>query len=360
MSQIQLALSETGVFDLGSLAGIVGTRNRQCKYGENPYQKPAFFFAVDDSDPLAAHRFEVVDGQLPSFINTTDGDRALQVLTHAVAGFEKNFREKPLMAIAVKHGNPCGMAIGDDPEAVLLKTIMGDQDAVHGAVMMTNIPITVELAKRLRRYKMPKGQARLLNGIAAPSIDSDAYPILGRKDGQHVLLENFALGELSAKSMDKTPLIRQVRGGFLLQPNYSFVLKLVKAQLYGKELTSKQQRDVVLAWAICYMSNSNSISIVKNLMLIGNGTGQQDRVSCCRLAVEKAIANSHSTKEASAASDSFFPFPDGVMVLIKAGVRVINPTLSGIHLDQVIAACRAHNRKLIGVTDADGRGFAWH
>jgi phosphoribosylaminoimidazolecarboxamide formyltransferase/IMP cyclohydrolase len=124
--------------------------------------------------------------------------------------------------------------------------------------------------------------------------------------------------------------------------------------------TSQQEEDMLLASAIGETSNSNTISIVKNGMLLGNGVGQQDRVGAATLALARASRAKHDVTGASAYSDSFFPFPDGPQTLIDAGITSILTT-SGSKNDQAtIDLCKEQNVALYMIPDSLGRGFFGH
>jgi phosphoribosylaminoimidazolecarboxamide formyltransferase/IMP cyclohydrolase len=225
---------------------------------------------------------------------------------------------------------------------------------------MTTFPIDLELAEVLLHYRMTTGK-RLLDGIVAPSFASDVADLLARKEGKCRLIANSALKDLNRETINHEPRFRQVRGGFLKQPNYAYVLDIndPRVERYGN-LSSAQEEDVLLAWAIGSTSNSNTIALVKNNRLIGNGVGQQDRVGCCELAIKRARDAGHATEGAVAYSDSFFPFPDGPKVLAEAGIKVILASSGSVKDNETKAMCATHDVALLMVPDAIGRGFYNH
>jgi phosphoribosylaminoimidazolecarboxamide formyltransferase/IMP cyclohydrolase len=174
------------------------------------------------------------------------------------------------------------------------------------------------------------------------------------------LFANEALFDLDRIGLDTTPRFRYVRGGFLVQPNYTWTINLSRLEVIGRALTAQQKADLALAWAVCATSNSNTITLTKNSMVIGNGVGQQDRVECCELAVRRATQAGHDPHGAVAASDSFFPFPDGPEVLAAAGVQVIFATSGSIRDAEVQAFCREFGVTLCVTPDVEGRGFFGH
>jgi phosphoribosylaminoimidazolecarboxamide formyltransferase/IMP cyclohydrolase len=343
----------------GEYDSLFGVRVESLKYGENPSMQPAALYATDDTDPLALHLFTLVEGDARSLVGLTDVDCLLQVLTHLAAGFELNFGSVPLMAVGVKHGNACGAAVGNDPVQVIRDMVNGDKRAIFGGVVMTNFAITREVAEALLE-RDEDDPPRLFDGIFAPSFDEHAPEVLVRKHGKCRMMVNPALTTLSAASLNTTPRIRQVRGGYLKQPNYTFVLDLKRSEVYGEALLDSERRDIVTAWAIGCVSNSNTITLVHGGQLIGNGVGQQDRVGAAELAIKRAHDAGHATQGAVAWSDSFFPAPDGPEVLADAGITVIFASSGSRRDSDTIAQCEKFGVTLLLQPDKVVRGFAKH
>jgi phosphoribosylaminoimidazolecarboxamide formyltransferase / IMP cyclohydrolase len=345
----------------GSYDGVLGTQKLVCKYGENAWQTPASLFSTAaKNDSLDLDRFRVVAGTAPSYNNLAEIDRQLQTITHIAAGFELNFGKVPLIAIGTKHGNPCGAAVGQSAVDVVRKMVMGDPRAIFGGLVIVNFAINEELAEELMTFGIKEGR-RLLDGISAPAFTEGAIQLLGRKGDKCRFLVNPALENLGQDSVDTSPRWRYVRGGFLSQPNYTYIIDLKDEDLLAiGELTSPQARDVVLAWAVGCTSNSNTLAIVKDGQLIGNGVGQQDRVSCCELAIKRASDAGHTTEGAVAYSDSFFPFPDGPEVLINAGIEAIWSTTGSLKDKDTQELCAKRGVALYQVPDSKGRGFFGH
>ena len=240
--------------------------------------------------------------------------------------------------------------------------ISGDPLALFGGIIMANFPIRGAEAKILRDWNMPDGKKRILDGVFAPSFNSYAKKELNRKEGKCRLLENKALAKLDASSLDSAIRFRYVRGGFLKQPNYTYILDLKDPELeiVGTKISSAKETDLLIAWAIGSTSNSNTITLVKNKTLIGNGVGQQDRVGAVNLVVSRARRSGHDIRGAVAYSDSFFPFPDGVQVLIDAGVKAIITTKGSVNDEAVREVCRKAKISLYFLPDKKSRGFFGH
>jgi phosphoribosylaminoimidazolecarboxamide formyltransferase/IMP cyclohydrolase len=365
----------------GKYQGLSGELIQQCKYGENAYQTPAGLYSTGADDSLALTKFLLVAGDAPSYNNWVDIDRLLQTITRVAAIFDINHhdcfdKDGPSIALGVKHGNVCGAGIGFDGQTILDKEILalqgmisGDPLALFGGLVMVNFPIGIEEAKALLHYEMEEGEdkkkkRRLLDGIIAPSFTVEAIELLQRKNGKCRLLANEALLALDRNSLDKAQRFRYVRGGFLSQPNYTFCLDTDTLKwmtnTYPKPAANDKWSDLYLAVAICQTSNSNTITLVNDGMLIGNGVGQQSRVGGAKVALLRAKDAGHDTQGATAASDSFFPFPDGVEVLVDAGIDTIFATSGSVNDQQVIDLCNEKKVSLLMGPDFICRGFFGH
>ncbi len=356
-------LSSAKYHSRGIYQGIIGKQILECLYGENAWQAQAAFYSkklstTSSSDPLALENFNVIAGTLPSYNNLCDVDRLLQTITHISTVFSVNRGDVPLIAVGCKHGNSCGAAIGKDSLLVIQKMIKGDTRAIFGGLVMVNFPVSKIIAEELLTYLMSKGERRLLDGIIAPSFSQEAIDMLRRKGDKCRFLANPALKSLS---LDLMPRFRYIRGGFLYQPNYTFILNLKDPQLekIGK-LIPEEEDNLLLAWAVGSTSNSNTITLVKDGYLIGNGVGQQDRVGGCALAVKRARDAGHKISGSFAYSDSFFPFTDGPEVLAEAGIKAIFASSGSIHDSEIKNFCREKKMILYLFPDKLGRGFFGH
>jgi len=339
-----------------NLMGIFGEKIAEFK-GENGHQSPAHLYTSGTSDPLALDKFMVIEGMAPSYNNYCDLARMTQAITHIAAGFDKNKKKVPFIAIGVKHGNPCGTGIdASETKAetkALQKMMEGDSLAIFGGLIMLNFEVNEKTVEFL--------SGKMLDGIIAPSFSKEAIAKLRRKGDRCRFIVNKALSKLNLKSLDANPHFRYVRGGFLIQPNYTFVpdFKSEDMKIYGK-ITEEQKNDMLLAWAIGCTSNSNTISLVKNGKLLGNGVGQQDRVGAANLAIARAERAKHDLKGSVAYSDSFFPFPDGPEKLINAGVKTIFTTSGSVKDNLTIDLCKEKGVALVMIPDSIGRGFFGH
>ncbi|MDA0178944.1 hypothetical protein OJ997_01460 [Solirubrobacter phytolaccae] len=325
-----------------------------CAYGENAAQAPASLNASESADPLALANFVQVEGAAPSFNNLVDVDRQLQTITHMAAALDGRGLA---FAVGSKHGNACGAAAAATPADAIKRMLEGDLRAIFGGCVMLGFEVGAAEAELLLSHESPT--RRLLDLISAASFTEEAIELLARKHGKCRLLANPALGTLNKDSLDTAPRQRYVRGGFLEQPNYTFVLDLDEAEITG-ELTDAQKDDLLLAWAVGATSNSNTITLVRDGALIGNGVGQQDRVSCCALALTRARDAGHAIPGAVAYSDSFFPFPDAPETLLEAGVSAVFATSGSVRDDQVREAFTKADVPFAQLPDKLARGFYGH
>jgi phosphoribosylaminoimidazolecarboxamide formyltransferase / IMP cyclohydrolase len=331
---------------------IVGKKLVDCEYGENGHQRPAALYSCETSDPLAVDKFEVCGGGSLSHNNWADLDRALQTITHIAAARAKNDVPVKAIAVGVKHGNACGATVSDNPADALRLMMLGDTRAIFGGVVMTNFGIHTEIVGMLA--------GKLLSAVIAPVISPEAREMIYQKSNRCKFVQNLALATLGQDSLDTARRFRYVRGGFLRQPNYLYVPAYLDVEACKPEATPQQWQDLLLAWAIGSTSNSNTITLVRDGQLIGNGVGQQDRVGAAELAISRAQSAGHGVSGSVAYSDSFFPFPDGPQKLIDAGVRAIL-TSSGSKRDkETVEVCESAGVVLCMIPDPQGRGFYGH
>lgn len=343
----------------GAFDGFIGERVLACKYGENACQTPAALYSLGADDSLALDKFTLVAGTAPSYINLTDVERLLQTMTHVVVGFLESRYNRPDIAIAVKHGNACGAAYAlEDPSLALIGMIEGHPEALFGGSVMVNFELDATMAMALYR-RGARGAKRVLDVVVAPSFGEGAVDALRRKNDKCRMFVNPALAKLDQLSLDQSPRLRYVRGGFLRQPNYTYVLDTA---LIGDvpAIGAPLYNDVIFAWAIGSTSTSNTITLVKQRKLIANAVGQPSRVLACKVARMIACDAGHDIKGAVAYSDSFFPFDDGPRVLADAGVKTILTSSGSVRDGDVVRFCQEAGVALYLVPDAEGRGFYGH
>jgi len=303
----------------GSTFEVKGELTSVLRYGENSHQAAALYRASNSSMGIAQARQH--GGKDMSYNNYVDADAALR------AAYD--FSE-PAVAI-IKHANPCGIAVGDpnsnDPIAdAHAKAHMCDSMSAFGGVIAANRIVTVEMAKQISPI--------FTEVIVAPGYEIEALQILLRKSDLRIL-------ELPASYARDKYEYRQISGGILVQESDEFSnfntlgWKLVS----GKKADPETMRDLEFAWRACRSVKSNGILLAKDGASVGVGMGQVNRVDSCKLAVTRAESRS---RESVAASDAFFPFADGLQVLIDGGVKaVVQPGGSKRDAEVIAAAEQA-------------------
>lgn len=335
------------------------------KYGENPHQGATAEFR-ESAEPLAIRHFKRFDGspfinKEASWISITDFGRLLTLIERFAAAYRLNVRGAlPHIGAIVKHGSPCGAAFGGNSADVAADIWRGDPQAAFGGFLLITAPFTKKVAKAIAEAnggKMP------FLSVAAPVLEEGITSILGAKAQTRSFISNPALAKIPER-LAFYKEVRSVRDILLEQDAPQFVPDFLKAEHHGKLLPSKEAKtvfaDLSLAYAVCAASTSNTVSIVKNGMLVGNAVGQQKRVGSAKLALRLAKENGHDTSGAVAVSDSFFPFPDGLETLAKGGVRAIFATSGSVKDKDVFAAAEKRGVALFTVSDKEGRMFAGH
>jgi len=263
--------------------------------------------------------------------------------------------------VGVKHGNACGAAETANSHQAIANMLDGNPQAIFGGSVIVNFPLDKSHAELLMTHSMKGGDRRVLDVVVAPVVTDEALAILARKEGKLRVLTNPALHFTDMFSLDRNIRDRYVRGGRLVQQNYDFVPSYPEIGAGIRALPESKRRDMLMAWAIGSTSNSNTITLVKDSMLIGNGVGQQDRVSAALLALEKAYKAGHNPEGAVAYSDSFFPFKDAPLELANAGIVGILATHGSIRDDEVRQALEeVGGVTFITLPDSQARGFYGH
>jgi len=288
-------------------------RSAYLRYGENPHQAAALYRTGSGgvADAVQHH------GKEMSYNNYVDIDSARR------AAYD--FTE-PCVAI-IKHSNPCGIAIGSDIAEAHRKAHACDPLSAYGGVIATNRPVSPAMAEQVKDI--------FTEVVMAPGFDDGALEILSAK-------KNIRL--LTAEPMVRGGTeFRMIDGGLLVQER-----DLLQAPgddpaawqlVSGDALDEAGLADLAFAWRACRTVKSNAILLARDGASVGVGMGQVNRVDSARLAVTRAGAE--RATGSYAASDAFFPFPDGLQVLLDAGVRAVVQPGGSIRDEQVIEAARA-------------------
>lgn len=349
------------------------------RYGENPGQEAALFRLVNgnlvlgDTECIQSGQYLASDiellqsGKHPGKTNLTDADNSLNILRY--------FQDKPSVVI-VKHNNPCGVAQSDSLSDAYHKAYMADRVAAFGGCIAVNRSVDRATAEAI--------SAQYAEVVVAPEFDDGVMEILGRRKNLRVIRINNIEKLQNFVGQRVVEFKNLIDGGLIAQ--WSFVpasrtkddLKLAQTEYKGKtykvnrEPTAKEYDDMLFGWLVESGITSNSVIYVKDLVTVGIGTGEQDRVGVAEIARDKAYRkladrycfekfntafndlddeekkneiDDRVSKEkggltgSSMVSDAFFPFRDGIDVGIREGVSaVIQPGGSGNDY-QSIEAC---------------------
>jgi len=268
----------------------------ELRYGENPHQQAARYrLAGTESwwDGVTQH-----SGLALSYLNYYDAEAAWQ-LAHDLG-------DGPACAI-IKHANPCGAAVADNPATAYQHALESDELSAFGGIVALNRPVDDATA------------ARMVAGPQADVIVAPGYAP-GTLDALVQKRKNTRLLEAPVPSRD--PLdFRPLTGGFLVQEAPHFAAGRDDWRVVTRLApTPEQWRDAELAWRICGHVKSNCVVLVKDLQAVGIGAGQQSRVGAGEIAAKKAEGRA---KGGASATDGFYPFPDGIEAAAAAGVAVV-------------------------------------
>ncbi|WP_328465162.1 bifunctional phosphoribosylaminoimidazolecarboxamide formyltransferase/IMP cyclohydrolase [Actinoplanes sp. NBC_00393] len=296
-------------------AGIVLQRSSVLRYGENPHQEAALY--VDPGAPAGLAQAEQLHGKEMSYNNYVDADAAWR---------SANDFTEPCVAI-IKHANPCGIAVGEDVAAAHRKAHECDPVSAFGGVVAVNRSVSVEMARQLSEI--------FTEVVVAPGFEPEALELFREKKNLRLLV---------APAWNPPPAeIKQVGGGVLVQmadridadgddpANWTLAC--------GAPASESELADLVFAWRAIRSVKSNAILLARDGATVGVGMGQVNRVDSARLAVSRAGAE--RAAGSVAASDAFFPFPDGLEVLIEAGVKAVVQPGGSIRDNLVIEAAAA-------------------
>ena len=304
----ELATEEKAAF-----AGLTGEKIADLRYGENPHQAAAVY--SDGTAGIAGAK--LLNGKAMSYNNYTDTDAAIR------AAFDF---EQPAVAI-IKHANPCGIAVGETAAAAHKAAHECDPLSAYGGVIATNREVDAELAASIKPI--------FTECLAAPSFSAEALEILTMKKNLRLL----ELGDIDVPAAE----IKPISGGFLVQDRDAFQAEGDSPENWtlgaGPAASPEVLADLDFAWKAGRAVKSNAILLAKGGASVGVGMGQVNRVDSAKLAVERAGAE--RAAGAVAASDAFFPFPDGLQILIDAGVTAVVQPGGSIRDDEVIAAAEA-------------------
>ncbi len=292
------------------------------RYGENPHQRGARYRVTGEKswwDDVVQH-----GGMELSYLNLYDADAAWR-LVHQLADLG------PAAAVVVKHANPCGAAVADDPLAAYDRAFECDPMSAFGGIVALTAPVTEAVAAEM------VGNAKA-DVLIAPSYEPAALELFATKR------KNMRVLEAPAPGTDRWHL-RQISGGWLVQDPYVFAATRADWRIVtSAQPTADNWRDMELAWRVCAWVKSNAIVLAADGMAVGIGGGQQNRVTPGEIAAARAAGRARG---GAAASDAFFPFRDGLDACAAAGVAAVIQPGGSMRDEEVIAAADEHGLVMV-------------
>jgi phosphoribosylaminoimidazolecarboxamide formyltransferase/IMP cyclohydrolase len=280
--------------------GLEGKLVEHLRYGENPQQPAAWYRRTDAHGGL--HDSLILQGKTLSYNNLLDLEAACECV-----------RDFDLPAVcAVKHNNPCGVAINANELFAIGNALKADPMSVFGGIVACN-------------FELQAQHAELLNGVflecvIAPKISSDAKSIFAKKKNLRVLEWTGLKGRFTAYE------VKTISGGFLAQQVDRVQPWNDSWKVIGHQPDSNVKSDLMLAWNVVRHLKSNAIAIANEGSTVGLGMGQVNRVESVAHAIERMKHHHHHAKRPVLASDAFFPFPDSIEKIANAGIKwVIQP-----------------------------------
>ncbi len=294
-------------------------RTEVLRYGENPHQRGSRYRVAGTSswwDAMEQH-----GGSALSYLNIFDGDAAWR-LVHELAGDAKEAGGGEVAVAIIKHANPCGAAVGGDLVTAYERALECDPLSAFGGVVAIGGDVDAELAEAVAAG--PQADVIIASSFAPEAVEK----LVARRKATRLLS-----GPAPERAVRQ---LRSLGASVLVQDIDAFVSPRTSWQTVTKRAPSEEEwRDLALAWRVCGRTTSNAIAVLTNGQAVGVGAGQQSRVVAAEIAVQKA---GERAKGGAGASDAFFPFPDGLLVLADAGVTAVVQPGGSVRDSEVVAA----------------------
>jgi len=289
------------------------------RYGENPHQKACLY--SDDLGGLSLINAKILQGKEMSFNNYLDAHAALMLAIEF---------DRPTCAI-IKHNNPCGVAIADNPKDAYIKACKTDPISAFGGVIAFNTPVDGPAAEEITKL--------FVEVIIAPDFSSDALNIFSKKPNIRLLKLPELRSDLKAWDM------KRIAGGLLVQEwdTLKVDVKSLKA-VTKRQPTQEEYEALDFAWKVVKHVKSNAIVYAFKDRTVGIGVGQTSRVYSARIG---SMLAQESIKGSVAASDGFFPFRDGIDILHEAGVTAVIQPGGSLKDEEVIKAADEHGMAML-------------
>ena len=283
------------------------------RYGENPHQQGAFY-REQNVEPGLLAGYEQLQGKELSYNNIADSDAAWE----CVRSFDAP------ACVIIKHANPCGVAVAPTCAEAYAKAFLTDSKSAFGGIIAFNGPVTRACAEKVSH--------QFAEVIIAPEFDEGALELFSAK-------KNLRLLKIARGTAHNDFDFKRVGGGLLVQtPDIQLATEKDLRCVTKKEPTQAQITDLLFAWNVARFVKSNTIVYARDGMTLGVGAGQMSRVDSARIAMIKAEEGGLSLTGSVAASDAFFPFRDGLDVVVDAGCSAVIQPGGSIRDEEVINA----------------------
>ncbi len=289
---------------------------QEMRYGENPHQSAAFYRDLKTVDGALAN-YTQLQGKELSYNNIADADAAWE----CVKSFDA---AQSAACVIIKHANPCGVAVGANALEAYEKAFKTDSTSAFGGIIAFNTELDEAAAQIVAK--------QFVEVLIAPSFSAGARAVFAAK--QNVRLLEIPLG----KGMNQYDF-KRVGGGLLVQsPDAKNVMPAELRVVTRRHPTPKEMDDLMFAWRVAKFVKSNAIVFCGGGMTLGVGAGQMSRVDSARIASIKAQNAGLTLAGSAVASDAFFPFRDGLDVVVDAGASCVIQPGGSVRDDEVIAA----------------------
>lgn len=294
------------------------------RYGENPHQSAGFYVGGPRRPGVATAR--LLQGKPLSYNNINDTDAAYEL----VAEFDP---DRAAAVVIVKHANPCGVGVGDTLAEAYRKALRCDPISAFGGVVALNRPLDEAAAREIAKL--------FTEVVIAPEAEDAAIAVMADKPNLRVLAAG-ALPDPAAPGEQ----VRSVAGGLLVQSRDDRTADGIDMRVVTRRAPGEREwADLAFAWRVVKHVKSNAIVYARDGATVGIGAGQMSRVDAARIAARKAEdAASLAGESASlatgsvAASDAFFPFPDGLLATVEAGATAVIQPGGSVRDEEVIRA----------------------
>jgi len=291
------------------------------RYGENPHQQAAFYRDLHPA-PGSLVTAQQLQGKELSYNNIADADAAWE----CVKSFDAT--KDGTACVILKHANPCGVAVGADPLQAYSKAFATDPTSAFGGIIAFNRTLDERAALQISK--------QFVEVLMAPDYSAGALAMFKAKVNVRILKISLPIdGSLGRNAID----FKRVSSGLLMQTSDNHELSVADLKVVTKKQpTPEQLQDLLFAWKIAKYVKSNAIVFCKGGMTMGVGAGQMSRLDSARIASIKAQAAGLSLAGTAVASDAFFPFRDGLDVVVDAGATCIIQPGGSIRDQEVIDA----------------------